>query len=70
MEPPLKVSGADHSNWVRDAKVAVLKCIEPVTVNDVVIGQYASDGTHEGYLDGECSSWGTSLANFDGSIYI
>jgi glucose-6-phosphate 1-dehydrogenase len=47
------VSGPDHSDYVRDAKVQVLSCIAPVTLDDVVLGQYVSDGKNEGYLDGE-----------------
>jgi glucose-6-phosphate 1-dehydrogenase len=56
MEPPVKVSGPDHSDYVRDAKVQVLNCIEPVTVGDVVLGQYVAKGDNPGYLDGACCS--------------
>ena len=53
MEPPVKVSGAGHSDYVRDAKVQALECIPPVTLDDVVLGQYVGDDSHEGYLDGK-----------------
>ena len=51
MEPPVRVSGPGHSDYVRDAKVQLLECIPPVTVDEVVLGQYVGDGEHEGYLD-------------------
>jgi glucose-6-phosphate 1-dehydrogenase len=47
MEPPVSLEAED----VRDEKTKVLRATSPVTRNDVVIGQYATDGTHEGYLD-------------------
>lgn len=56
MEPPVKLSGPDHSDFVRDAKVSVLDCIRPLTVEDVVIGQYVGNGTQEGYLDGTAAA--------------
>jgi len=51
MEPPVRVSGPGHSDFVRDAKVQLLECIPSVTVDDVVLGQYTGDEKHEGYLD-------------------
>jgi len=45
MEPPVRVAGADYGNYVRDEKVKVLKCIDPIKREDVVLGQYI------GYLD-------------------
>lgn len=51
MEPPVRVSGPGHSHYVRDAKVQLLECVPPVTVEDVVLGQYVGDGEREGYLD-------------------
>ena len=53
MEPPVKVSGAGHSDYVRDAKVQALDCISPVTLDDVVLGQYVGDDENQGYLDGK-----------------
>jgi hypothetical protein len=47
MEPPVSLEAED----VRDEKTKVLRATSPVTRDDVVIGQYATDGTHEGYLD-------------------
>lgn len=37
------------------AQVAVLKCIEPVTPENVILGQYVGteDGSQPGYKDGE-----------------
>lgn len=54
MDVPQKVMGEDYSNYVRDAKVAVINKILPINPEDCVLGQYAanSDGD-EGYLDHE-----------------
>jgi len=40
---------------VRDEKVKVLRCIKPLTLDDVVLGQYGKslDGTKPGYHDDE-----------------
>lgn len=53
MEPPVRASGHDYSNYVRDEKVKVLKCIEPVTLDDTVLGQYLGDKSkgEDGYLE-------------------
>jgi len=49
MEQPVSLSAED----VRDAKVRVLRNIPPLTLNQVVVGQYTAseDGKHPGYLD-------------------
>jgi glucose-6-phosphate 1-dehydrogenase len=53
MEKPRSTKGED----IRDEKVKVLRCIAPVKLEDVVIGQYvgdkeATDDEHKlGYLD-------------------
>ena len=49
MEPPASLRPED----IRDEKVKVLRCIRPVTLDDVVLGQYGPDpqGTNPGYLD-------------------
>eukprot|EP00752_Nemacystus_decipiens_P006079 g5487.t1 len=53
MEPPIRVSGSGSADYVRDAKVAVLKAIEPVRAENVVLGQYlgSDDGSQPGYKD-------------------
>lgn len=51
MEPPVKVSGADYSDYLRDAKNQVLQCIPPLTRDDVIIGQYVAADGKPGYLD-------------------
>ena len=48
MEPPIKVAGSSASSHIRDAKVNVLKCIEPITLDDVVLGQYTSGSSQDG----------------------
>jgi len=47
MECPVSLAAED----VRDEKVKVLRAIAPLTTNDVILGQYVSDGVREGYLD-------------------
>ncbi|RHZ54198.1 hypothetical protein Glove_429g17 [Diversispora epigaea] len=49
MERPVSLSSED----VRDEKVRVLRCIPPVKLQDVLLGQYtkSEDGTNPGYLD-------------------
>ncbi|KAK4472273.1 hypothetical protein MN116_003541 [Schistosoma mekongi] len=39
MEKPISVNGED----IRDEKVRVLRSIEPLTIDDIVIGQYVAD---------------------------
>ncbi|CAM9454916.1 unnamed protein product, partial [Ectocarpus fasciculatus] len=53
MEQPIRVSGSGSADYVRDAKVAVLKAIEPVRAENVVLGQYlgSDDGNQPGYKD-------------------
>lgn len=38
MEPPVTLSAED----VRDEKVKLLRCIPPITLDDVVLGQYGA----------------------------
>ena len=47
MEQPLSL----HSYDIRDEKVRVLKSIEPLRLEDTIIGQYVGNGTQPGYLD-------------------
>lgn len=53
MEAPVRVLGEDSSNYVRDAKVNVLRAISPIRREDMILGQYVADesGEHPGYLD-------------------
>uniref|UniRef100_A0A7S4JW14 Glucose-6-phosphate 1-dehydrogenase n=1 Tax=Odontella aurita TaxID=265563 RepID=A0A7S4JW14_9STRA len=53
MEPPVKVAGEGYSNYVRNEKVKVLNCIEPVELEDCVLGQYlaAKDGSEVAYTE-------------------
>ncbi|CAM9134606.1 unnamed protein product [Choristocarpus tenellus] len=53
MEPPVRVSGTGSADFLRDAKVNVLKAAAPVRLEDVVLGQYVAseDGEHPGYKD-------------------
>jgi len=47
MEAPARTSGPGSSDDIRDEKVKILKCIQPVTLDDVYLGQY------EGYTNDE-----------------
>ena len=53
MEPPVRVTGDNSANYVRDEKVKVLNCIEPVKLEDCVLGQYlaAPDGSEVAYTE-------------------
>ena len=53
MEPPIKVTGEGSADYVRDEKVKVLNCIEPVKLEDCVLGQYmaAKDGSEVAYTE-------------------
>ncbi|CAG8468156.1 7356_t:CDS:2 [Dentiscutata heterogama] len=62
MERPLSLSSED----VRDEKVRVLRCIPPVELKDVVLGQYtkSEDGTKPGYLDDKTVPPGSNCPTF------
>uniref|UniRef100_A0A6Q2Z981 Glucose-6-phosphate 1-dehydrogenase n=1 Tax=Esox lucius TaxID=8010 RepID=A0A6Q2Z981_ESOLU len=65
MEKPASTSSDD----VRDEKVKVLKCISPVTMSDVVLGQYVGDPEGQGdaklgYLDDPTVPKGSTQATF------
>uniref|UniRef100_A0A3P9NJ27 Glucose-6-phosphate 1-dehydrogenase n=1 Tax=Poecilia reticulata TaxID=8081 RepID=A0A3P9NJ27_POERE len=65
MEKPASTSSDD----VRDEKVKVLKCIAPVTMSDVVLGQYVGNPEGEGdaklgYLDDPTVPKGSTQATF------
>lgn len=47
MEPPVSLSSED----VRDEKVKVLRSIPEIVLDDMVVGQYVSDGKRPGYLE-------------------
>ena len=47
MEQPLSLHSAD----IRDEKVRLLKAIEPMTLENTVIGQYVKNDTQPGYLN-------------------
>ncbi|KAF0697676.1 Aste57867_11647 [Aphanomyces stellatus] len=55
MEPPVRASGDGYANFVRDEKVKVLECIEPISLSNTVMGQYVKDPTNPqsevGYLE-------------------
>ncbi|TDH66907.1 hypothetical protein CCR75_008647 [Bremia lactucae] len=53
MEAPVYAAGNDYSNYIRDEKVKVLNCIEPIKLENTVLGQYIGDQTlnEPGYLE-------------------
>ncbi|CAH0489513.1 unnamed protein product [Peronospora farinosa] len=53
MEPPVMAAGNNYSNYIRDEKVKVLNCIEPIKLENTVLGQYEGDKERNepGYLD-------------------
>lgn len=40
MEAPYKIEGPNSGKAIRDSKVAILNAIKPITMDDVVLGQY------------------------------
>uniref|UniRef100_A0A8V5GMZ2 Glucose-6-phosphate 1-dehydrogenase n=1 Tax=Melopsittacus undulatus TaxID=13146 RepID=A0A8V5GMZ2_MELUD len=69
MEKPASTNSDD----VRDEKVKVLKCISPVALEDVVLGQYVGNPegppeAHKGYLDDPTVPSGSTTATFAAAI--
>lgn len=70
MEPPVRCSGENYSNYVRNEKVKVLRCIPPIQPEDVVLGQYVGGtnpktGVSEiGYLEDETVPSGSVTETF------
>jgi glucose-6-phosphate 1-dehydrogenase len=62
MEKPKSLDGES----IRDEKVAVLKCVEPVAVENCVIGQYTAppDGSEPGYLEDKTVPKGSKCPTF------
>ncbi|CAG8672346.1 13553_t:CDS:2, partial [Racocetra persica] len=62
MERPISLNSED----VRDEKVRVLRCIPPVNMDDVILGQYtkSEDGTKPGYLDDKTVPSGSNCPTF------
>lgn len=64
MEQPLSLHSAD----IRDEKVRLLKAIEPMTLENTVIGQYVKNDTQPGYLDDPSVPKGSLTATFAATI--
>lgn len=62
MEPPVSMSAED----VRDEKVKVLRCIPPIKLEEMVLGQYGTDATGKkpGYHDDETVPPGSRTPTF------
>ncbi|MCY3982561.1 MAG: glucose-6-phosphate dehydrogenase [Roseovarius sp.] len=59
MEPPAKYD----PNSMRDEKLKVIRCLDPVTRNDLVRGQYEKSAISGGYLD-EAGKSGSTTESF------
>ena len=64
MEQPLSLHSAD----IRDEKVRLLKAIEPMTLENTVIGQYVKNDTQPGYLDAPSVPKDSLTATFAATI--
>jgi len=65
MEPPIQVAGDRSANYIRDAKVNLLKTIGSPSINDVVLGQYTANSSGDaGYLDDPTVPAGSSTPTF------
>lgn len=66
MEPPVRVVGEDSATYVRNAKTNVLNSIPPLSIDDVVLGQYGPDneGENGGYLDDSTVPAGSQCPTF------
>eukprot|EP00753_Platysulcus_tardus_P012100 PLAT3339.2.p1 GENE.PLAT3339.2~~PLAT3339.2.p1 ORF type:complete len:528 (+),score=280.84 PLAT3339.2:25-1584(+) len=67
MEPPVSLSAED----VRDEKVKVLRAIPPLTLDDVVLGQYGPDETGDlpGYRDDPTVPDGSTCPTFATAVF-
>jgi glucose-6-phosphate 1-dehydrogenase len=73
MEPP-KSTSSEH---VRDSKVALLKCIKPLAVDDTIVGQYTGftkkepgkTTMQEGYLDDPTVPKGSVTPTFCATVF-
>eukprot|EP00186_Timspurckia_oligopyrenoides_P005049 CAMPEP_0182441528 /NCGR_PEP_ID=MMETSP1172-20130603/504_1 /TAXON_ID=708627 /ORGANISM="Timspurckia oligopyrenoides, Strain CCMP3278" /LENGTH=472 /DNA_ID=CAMNT_0024635877 /DNA_START=34 /DNA_END=1449 /DNA_ORIENTATION=- len=55
MEPPSRLAGEGFDQFIRDEKVKLLRCIDPIKLEECVLGQYVAsdDGSVPGYLEDE-----------------
>merc|ERR1711972_1010246 len=51
MDEPSTMLGPDSGNAIRDQKVAVIKALADIKLEDVVIGQYTGADGKPGYLE-------------------
>lgn len=49
---------------IRDEKVKVLRCVKPIELQDVLIGQYVGNGESPGYLDDKTVPKGSLCATY------
>ncbi|KAI8806493.1 glucose-6-phosphate dehydrogenase [Cladochytrium replicatum] len=65
MEKPVSLDAED----VRNEKVKVLRCIEPLTMDDVLLGQYVTDGKTPGYRDDPTVPKGSNTPTFAAAVF-
>ncbi|KAI8841352.1 glucose-6-phosphate dehydrogenase [Chytridium lagenaria] len=68
MEKPVSLDAED----VRNEKVKVLRCIKPLTVDDVCLGQYTAspDGREPGYLDDPTVPKGSVTPTYAAAVFF
>jgi glucose-6-phosphate 1-dehydrogenase len=64
MEKPDRLAGKGYSDLVRDKKVEVLKSVKPLTMDDVILGQYVAGNGNPGYLDDETVPEGSNCPTY------
>ena len=71
MEAPISLVGENSANYVRDAKVNVLRAIRPLKSSDVILGQYvaSADKSKKGYLDDPTVSPNSNTPTFAQAVF-
>mmetsp|Transcript_21329 Transcript_21329/g.36661 ORF Transcript_21329/g.36661 Transcript_21329/m.36661 type:complete len:527 (-) Transcript_21329:244-1824(-) len=66
MEAPIRLSGENFDEFVRNEKVKVLQCIDPIHVEECVLGQFtkSADGKNPGYQDDDTVPKGSKCPTF------
>jgi len=71
MEPPYSLKGKEGASSIRGAKVNVLKSIEPLRLDETVLGQYVADdvGKNPGYTEDETVPNGSLAPTFATTVF-
>jgi glucose-6-phosphate 1-dehydrogenase len=67
MEKPITLDSED----IRNEKVKVLRCIKPLKLSDVILGQYtkSADGKEPGYLDDQTVPKGSKTPTYAAAVF-